>query len=180
MSAPTIKVWDPLVRVLHWGVAACFLVAWLTADEWDSVHQVAGYVIAGLVGIRVLWGLTGPKYARFAQFVRSPKTSLRFLGQMIRGREPRYIGHNPAGGLMIVGLLVALAATALTGWATTLGTFRGDGWISEFHEFLASLLLIMVVLHVAGVLFGSMRHEENLAHAMIVGRKRAPEVSDVV
>jgi cytochrome b len=179
MSEPTSKVWDPLVRVFHWGVVASFVVAWLTADEWDSVHEAAGYVIAGLIAVRLLWGLAGPRYARFSQFVRSPTVCFEYLGQLIRGSEPRHLGHNPAGGLMIVGLLVALAGTTLTGWMYTLDAFWGAEWVEDAHESLANLVLIMVAIHVAGVLVASLRHKENLVRAMIVGRKRAPAGNDV-
>ena len=93
---------------------------------------------------------------------------------MIRGTEPRHIGHNPAGGLMIIGLLVALLGTALSGWMMTLGTFWGVGWVEEIHELLANLMLIMVAVHIASVVFESFRHKENLVRAMISGRKRDP------
>ena len=170
-----IKVWDPLVRLFHWSLVVVFAVAWLSADEWDNLHEIAGYVAAALIGFRLLWGLVGPKYARFSQFVRSPAQAARYIGQMIRGREPRYIGHNPAGGLMIIGLLAVLAGTALTGWMYTLDMFGGAEWVEGAHEILANLMLVLVAAHVAGVVWASIRHKENLVRAMIVGRKRATD-----
>jgi cytochrome b len=179
MNQETVKVWDPLVRVFHWSLAVSFALAWLTAEELDSVHEWTGYVIAGLLAFRLLWGLVGPKYARFSQFVRSPGTVVRYLRAMIQGREPRYIGHNPAGALMIVILLLALAGTALTGWMQTLDAYWGVEWVEEGHEAFANLTLLLVALHIAGVVLASMRHQENLARAMIIGRKRAPGTADI-
>lgn len=111
-----VRVWDPLVRVFHWGLVAAFATAWLTADELQPVHEFAGYTVAGLVAFRLVWGLVGSRYARFAQFLKGPGETLAYLGDMTRGRERRYLGHNPAGAAMIVALLVTLAGTAFTGW----------------------------------------------------------------
>ncbi|WP_422022339.1 cytochrome b/b6 domain-containing protein [Pyruvatibacter mobilis] len=175
----TVKVWDPLVRLFHWSLVVSFAVAWLTADEWDVLHEWAGYAAAALIGFRLLWGLAGPRYARFRQFIRPPHAALDYIRASIRGDEPRYVGHNPAGAMMIVGLIVAMAGTALTGWMYTLDAFWGVEWVEETHELLANLMLIMVGVHVAGVILASLRHKENLVRAMINGRKRAPKTSDM-
>jgi cytochrome b len=175
----TIRVWDPFVRMFHWGLVASFAVAWLTAESLEGLHYWAGYTAAALIGFRLLWGLVGPRYARFGQFVRSPGTVVRHAGAMLRGREPRYLGHNPAGGLMIVGLIVAMAGTALTGWVATLDVFWAGHWVKESHEALADLMLALVIAHLAGVVFASLRHRENLVRAMITGRKRAPATTDI-
>ena len=111
-----VRVWDPLVRVFHWGLVAAFATAWLTADELQPVHEFAGYTVAGLVAFRLVWGLVGSRYARFAQFLKGPGETLAYLGDMTRGRERRYLGHNPAGAAMVVALLVTLSGTAFTGW----------------------------------------------------------------
>lgn len=175
----TIKVWDPFVRLFHWSLVVSFAIAWLTADEWDDLHEWAGYAAAGLIGLRLLWGLIGPKYARFSQFVRSRDAIMDYIRASILGGEPRYIGHNPAGGLMIVGLILAMAGTAISGWLSTLNAFWGVEWAEETHEALASVMLILVVIHVAGVVIASLRHKENLVRAMINGRKRVPGASDI-
>lgn len=179
MPAASVRVWDPLVRLFHWSLAASFLVAWLSADEWDDLHIWAGYAAAGLVAFRLLWGLAGPRYARFRQFIRRPAEIFGFLAAMLRGREARYIGHNPAGGAMIVALLLVMAGTALTGWMYTTDAYWGVEWVEESHELLANLLLILVLLHIGGVLFASLRHRENLVRSMLTGRKRAPEGGDI-
>lgn len=179
MNQETVKVWDPLVRLFHWSLAVSYTLAWLTAEELDTVHEWAGYVIAGLLVFRLLWGLAGSKYARFGQCVRSPGTIVGYLKAVIQGKEPRYIGHNPAGGLMIIVLIMALAGTALTGWMQTLDAYWGVEWVEEGHEALANLTLLLVALHIAGVVLASFRHRENLARAMVIGRKRAPGAADI-
>ncbi|MBN1237973.1 MAG: cytochrome b/b6 domain-containing protein [Gammaproteobacteria bacterium] len=179
MGEPSIKVWDPLVRLFHWSLAVSFAVAWLTAEDWRDLHEWAGYAAAALIAFRIVWGLVGPSYARFGSFLRSPVTVARYLGDMARGRERRYIGHNPVGGVMIIALIVGLAATALTGWMYTLDAFWGVEWVEETHEVLANVMLALVLIHIAGVAFASLRHRENLVRAMLVGRKRAPGRADI-
>lgn len=175
----TVKVWDPFVRVFHWSLVASFAVAWLTADELKNVHELAGYAAGALVGSRLVWGLVGSRYARFTQFVRSPRKTLGYARDALAGREARYLGHNPLGAMMIVCLLVAMAVVAVTGWLQTTDTFWGIEWVKEAHEIAANLMLALVGLHVAGVVFSSVRHRENLVRAMVTGRKTAANVGDV-
>lgn len=177
--ATTVKIWDPLVRVFHWSLVASFAIAWLSAEEWNDLHQWAGYAAGALIGFRLLWGLVGTRYARFAQFIRSPGTVVSYLKDILTGRERRYLGHNPAGGMMIVALMLCMAALCVTGWLYTTDAFWGEEWVEETHELLANLLLALVGLHVAGVLVAGFRHRENLVRAMVTGRKRAPGTGDV-
>lgn len=114
-TANEIKVWDPLVRIFHWTLVAAFTTAYLTEDEWQDLHVLAGYTVAGLVAFRLIWGFIGPKHARFSDFVFSPSTVIGYLKDMVAFRARRYIGHNPAGGIMVVALLFSLAMTTLSG-----------------------------------------------------------------
>lgn len=170
-----VPVWDPFVRVYHWSQAALIAAAWITADDWKSAHEKLGYAVAALVVARVFWGLVGPEHARFADFVRGPRVVLGYLADLARGREPRTLGHNPAGGAMIIALLVTIAATALAGWLQTTDAFWGWQPLEDVHETLATAILVLVSAHVGGVLLASWRHRENLVRAMVTGRKRAPE-----
>ena len=111
-----VRVWDPLVRIFHWGLVVAFVVAYLSAEELSTVHEVAGYVVAGLVAFRLIWRFVGSRYARFSQFLKGPSATVRYLSDMVGGRERRYLGHNPAGAVMVVALLIALSGTAFTGW----------------------------------------------------------------
>ena len=175
----TVRIWDPAVRAFHWGLATSILVAWLTSDEWKSAHIWVGYVAAALVAFRILWGFIGTSYARFQSFLKSPSDTAHYLAAMASGRERRYLGHNPAGGAMIVALLATVALLGLTGWMQTLDRFWGDEWLEETHELLADGLLVLIAMHVAGVLLASWRHGENLVLGMISGRKRAAEAGDI-
>ena len=175
----TVTVWDPAVRIFHWSLVAAFAAAWLTGDEWDAAHEAAGYVILGLVAVRVIWGLVGTRYARFWQFVKRPRDVLDYLREMLAAREHRYIGHNPAGGAMVVALLLALIGTGGTGWMMTLDMFWGAGWVEGLHEVLADATIVLVAVHIAGVVLASLRHRENLVRAMFNGRKREAAAGDV-
>ena len=174
-----IRVWDPLVRGSRWALAASFAAAWLSSGNPESFHDAVGYAAGALVGLRVVWGFLGPRYARFAQFVRSPGTVIDYLRAIKDGSESRYIGHNPAGGAMIVVLLAAMAATAVSGWLLTTDAFWGSTVMQHGHSLLAHGVLALVVLHLVGVILASMRHRENLVRAMIVGVKRPSEPGDV-
>ncbi|OSQ27666.1 cytochrome b/b6 domain-containing protein [Thalassospira sp. MCCC 1A03138] len=174
-----VKVWDPLVRIFHWGLAASFAIAWITADEWDALHHWAGYAAGGLIAFRLIWGLIGSRYARFSQFIRRPSVVMAYLKDIITGRENRYIGHNPAGAAMIVALIIGMIGCALTGWMYTTDAFWGVDWVEETHEFLANALLALVLVHIGGVLLASLRHHENLVRAMITGRKRVAGSDDI-
>lgn len=174
-----VKVWDPMVRIFHWGLVLSFVVAWLSAESIDNLHHWAGYAAGGLIGFRLVWGLIGPRYARFTQFVKGPGTIAAFILAMLGGKERRYLGHNPAGGAMILALLASLGTTAATGWMMTLAQYAKADWVESLHEGAANLTLILVLAHVAGVLWVSWHHKENLAKSMVDGQKRAAENDDV-
>jgi cytochrome b len=110
-----ITVWDPLVRVFHWSLVAAFTIAFVTEDEWQSLHVWAGYIVAALIAFRLVWGFVGPQHARFTDFVFSPAAIIAYLKDMVALRARRYVGHNPAGGAMVLALLLSLAATTLSG-----------------------------------------------------------------
>jgi cytochrome b len=166
-----VLVWDAPVRVFHWLMVLCFAGAWLTAESerWRLVHVTLGYTMAGLVAFRLLWGLVGTRHARFASFVRGPRAVARYMGSIVRGRPEHYAGHNPAGAVAIVALLALAALTTFSGWATY--NEIGGHWLEETHEAIASAMLAVVGLHVAGVAFGSIVHRENLVGSMMHGRK---------
>jgi cytochrome b len=189
-SRRTVIVWDPLVRIFHWSLAAFFFTAYLTEDDLLSVHVYAGYAVAGLVAFRIVWGIIGTRHARFSDFVTGPGDVMRYLGRLFTGRPRHYIGHNPAGAAMVIFLLISLAATTFTGMvvlasegggplAGTMFATLSEESFEEVHEFLANFTLFLVALHVAGVLVSSFLHRENLVRAMISGRKELdPQPND--
>lgn len=203
MDTNSVRVWDPLVRVGHWLLVLAFAVAYLTEGDPMPVHVWAGYLVATIVVVRVVWGLIGPRHARFSDFLYSPAAAARYLVDLFRRRAPRYLGHSPAGGLMVVALLACLAATTFTGMMTLADVadagplapwfgneavaaqraaaeaagqaFRYRSPYEGPHEFFANLTLLLVILHVGGVALASFAHWENLARAMVTGRKRAAD-----
>lgn len=114
-QAATVKVWDIFVRVFHWTVAAAFLITMVTEDELLSLHVWAGYVIGGLLVLRMVWGFIGPRHARFTDFIYRPSKVAAYLRDLIGFRAKRYMGHSPAGGAMSVALMIGLAASVWTG-----------------------------------------------------------------
>ncbi|MEF8725260.1 MAG: cytochrome b/b6 domain-containing protein [Candidatus Accumulibacter delftensis] len=194
-----VPVWDPLVRLFHWTLFISFCAAWFTegelfeglqdrlSGEWlQLVHIWAGYTIAGLLVFRVLWGFVGPRYARFSDFVYRPGIVLAYVRDVLTLRARRTLGHNPAGGAMIVALLLGLTATIVTGLALY-GADKGLGplaamlaessdaaidTIKEAHEVATNFTLLLVAGHLLGVVWETLLHRENLVRAMITGRKR--------
>jgi cytochrome b len=169
----TTRVWDAFVRISHWSLVASFALAWISGDDWKTLHLWAGYAAAALIATRLVWGLVGTHYARFSQFVRSPLVVARYLRDVATGREARYLGHNPAGGVMIVALLTTLIGLSVSGWLLTTDAFWGSEVMENIHETLANLVLVLVGLHIAGVMWANFRHHENLVCSMFTGKKRA-------
>lgn len=167
-----VKVWDPLLRIFHWSLVALFAFSFFTGDEWKSAHILSGYTIAGLIVFRLIWGLIGPRHARFASFIYAPGTILAFLRDSFRFRAKRYLGHNPAGGIMVVMLLAMISVIATTGYMMTTDAFWGVDWVEETHEAAVYTTIGLIVLHIAGVILASVEHHENLARAMVTGWKR--------
>lgn len=169
--AKRILVWDAPVRVFHWLMVLCFFGAYVTSESerWRLLHVTLGYTMVGLVGFRILWGLVGTRYARFASFVRGPKAVTRYVGAILQGRPEHHTGHNPAGALAIIALLGLALFVAASGWATY--NELGGEWLEEAHEAVANLMLLLVGVHVLAVVLSSWLHRENLVGAMISGRK---------
>jgi cytochrome b len=203
-QARQVRVWDPLVRILHWSLVALFLITYVTGEEESALHVWAGYAVLTLVALRTLWGFVGTRHARFRDFARGPAGVIAYAKDMLLLRSKRYLGHNPLGGAMIMAMLVTLLATGASGLALQQtreggGVFasaaaavhaaapapiaparaddeeheneRGEEWLDELHEFLAHFMVLLVLVHIAGVALGSAMHRENLVRAMFTGRK---------
>ena len=164
-------VWDIFTRVFHWSLVLAYCTAQLTAEEWDAAHEYTGYIILGLVAFRTIWGFVGPRNAQFSEFVKSLSAIRAHLTKVFSGRHTAQAGHNPAGGAMILVLLVWLALTGITGWLSTTLSGNVAELLEKFHEFLGEYSLLLVALHVAGVIVMSLLERQNLAKSMIDGKK---------
>lgn len=180
-----IRVWDPLIRFFHWSLVSAFVIAFITEENLLSVHSWAGYLILALLSIRFIWGFIGTPYARFSDFIYSPQTIIQFLKDTIYLRAKRYIGHNPAGGAMVIMLMISLFMTSFSGilllgaeeqagpvagWFVQAGGLWGEA-LEELHEFFANFTLLLVFVHVIGVFVESLIHRENLTSSMLSGFK---------
>lgn len=166
-----ILVWDAPVRIFHWLMVLCFAGAYLTSESesWKPVHTTLGYTMAGLIVFRLVWGVIGSRYARFSEFVRGPAAVAGYLRSLLQGKPQHFLGHNPAGALAIVALLMLGAATTATGWFA-LQENSGEVW-EEIHETFANVMLALVLVHIAAVAVSSRLHHENLVASMISGEK---------
>ncbi|TCS36073.1 cytochrome b [Paucimonas lemoignei] len=167
------------MRLLHWTLVITVAAAWITSDRISPLHEYLGYGAGAAALTRFIWGFAGSAYARFSQFVRSPGPTWRYLREVAAGKAPRYLGHNPLGGWMVVALLSCVGALVFTGWLYTTDMFWGYGWLASLHGWLGWLLLILIAFHVAGVVFTSFQHRENLVAAMFSGKKMPPEADDI-
>jgi cytochrome b len=177
-----IKVWDLPLRIFHWLLVVGFFIAYLTEEDLLTIHVWAGYLVSALLIFRLVWGFIGNEYAKFNGFLVKPTQAIAYLKAFIGFKAKRFLGHNPAGAVMIVLLLISLLMTAFTGFAVygadqaagplaAIGSRDEKLW-EELHEFFANFTLILVFVHVAGVACESYIHRENLAKAMVTGYKK--------
>ncbi len=174
-------IWDLPTRLFHWLLALLILAAFLSDDDRD-LHERIGTMILVLIVFRLIWGVIGGRYARFVSFVRGPKAVLAHLDEMRQPNPPQHIGHNAAGGWMVIVLLLLVLTQA------TLGLFSHDliayngplsGLISEslsarlttLHEILSNVILAAIALHVGAVAVYFLWKKQNLLLPMLTGRR---------
>ncbi|WP_441233020.1 cytochrome b/b6 domain-containing protein [Bradyrhizobium sp. 930_D9_N1_4] len=171
-ASRTVAVWDLPLRLWHWAFAASILAAWFTPTVYDSLHRIIGYTVLGLLAFRLVWGFWGSRYSRFRMVGVRLRASPGYLWNLRRGMTGRYIGLNPAGSLMMVALLLAVAVSAITGAMSVTVTFFGIWWIEDTHAVASDAVIVLVVVHVLGVVLMGLLQRENLIRAMFTGRKR--------
>jgi cytochrome b len=146
-----VKVWDLPLRIFHWALAASVLTAWFSANVYDTMHEVSGYIVLALISFRLVWGFAGTRHSLFRSFVRPLQAVRRYMWHLARGRPGRYLGHNPAGAAMTVALLVSLAISTISGWMQITERFFGVSWVEAVHTYSSNFVLILVIAHVLGV-----------------------------
>ena len=174
LPATKILVWDAPVRTFHWLLVISFAGAYLSAESetWRLLHVTLGYTMGGLIAFRLVWGVLGTRYARFGSFVRGPVAVGSYLKTLVAGKPVHYMGHNPAGAVAIVLMLLVGVAIVATGYAVY-NDIGGD-LLGEAHELVGNAMLLLVGVHLAGVALASYLHRENLPRAMVTGVKQGP------
>lgn len=163
----SVRVWDALVRLAHWTLAATVAFD-LVRDDGDRLHRIVGYVGVGAVAVRLLWALLARNHARFAEL----KPSLKGTRAYLRAGAPRHVGHDPLGLWMVWLIWALVLGLGLTGWISRLDAYWGEDWPIDIHAWMADALLACVLVHLLGVLGMSWHWRENLAASMLTGRKR--------
>jgi cytochrome b len=186
-EAEEIRLWDLPTRLFHWALALFFATSWILGEWGPAImtwHFWSGYAIAGLLAFRLLWGLVGPRPARFSSFLRPPGAVFAYARTLLRREPSAWPGHNPMGGWWVAAILALLTLQVLTGLVSDPEDFINVGplagsvpdSVSRFalgwHHRLSGVLLAMVALHVAAVVFYKRWKREDLIRPMIHGCKR--------
>lgn len=172
----SVLVWDFPVRVFHWLLVISFVGAWITSESeaLQMIHYAFGYSACALVLFRIIWGFIGTRYARFTQFMKGPAETIHHIKSLFTGNQHAGLGHNPVGALAMVALMVLILLIGVTGY-WSVKEFLGD-FMSGAHEAIASLALVVVVIHIAAAIIMSFVQKENLIRSMVTGKKQgAPE-----
>lgn len=177
-KARQVKVWDILVRVTHWTIAAGIIANLLFTEDSSELHEYVGYTVLGLVVVRLLWGLVGTRYARFTSFFPTPTRLKRHLSALsVRRVDEQHLGHNPSAALMMLSLWAVIIGLGITGYLMDAAIFSniellGDkDFLEEIHELLANSLYLLVPLHIIAAIAMSYWQRQNLIKSMITGKK---------
>lgn len=168
----SVLVWDFPVRVFHWLLAISFTGAWLTSEgeAQQLIHYAFGYSACALILFRIGWGVVGTRHARFIDFIKGPAETWQHIKSLLVGRQYSGVGHNPAGALVMISLMILILLIDLTGyWIVKdfLGEFMGGA-----HEAISNLALGFVLIHVAAAIIMSVLQKENLVKSMFTGKKQ--------
>jgi cytochrome b len=195
MSTPSadekkVKLWDFPVRLFHWALVVAIVTAWWTNRQvMIDIHAIAGYSVLALVIFRIIWGFVGSSNARFVDFLTGPRRVIGYLGKLPKGStsELTYTGHNPAGGWMVLVMILLVGVQAVSGLFASEDTFLFfDGPLvayvsSDFastmnwiHHTNINLIYAAVGLHVFAALFYLVVKRENLIRAIVIGTRRVP------
>jgi cytochrome b len=181
-----VPVWDLPTRIFHWTLALAVFTAYASGEGEGAlfiVHTLAGYLVALLLTFRLIWGAIGSMHSRFADFVYAPRSVAAYARRLARLHPPRFVGHNPLGGWMVIAMLAVLAAAVATGLVSggdeggrglllPLVASPGGEGLGDLHEFFGELILLLATFHVLGVFVDWLLLRDNLIAAMIDGRKR--------
>ena len=173
-----VKVWDILVRITHWTVAAGIIANLLFTEDGSDLHVYVGYTVVGLVVLRLLWGLIGTRYARFTNFFPTPIRLKRHMSDLsVRRVDEQHLGHNPLAAIMMLSLWAVIIGLGITGYLMETDFFShiqllgNKDVLEEIHELLANSLYLLVPLHIFAAIAMSYWQRQNLIKSMITGKK---------
>ena len=179
METRHLKVWDIPTRLFHWLLVLLIIGAFVTGfnGEWIECHGRLGLLITGLLVFRLVWGVIGSTYARFAQFVPGPSRVLAYLRGQWHG-----LGHNPLGAFSVLGLLtlalfqvgsglVSDNEISFTGPLKDWVSQETSIWLTGLHHWNVWLIVGLVSLHVASIVFYALVKKDNLLFPMMTGVK---------
>ena len=181
-----VRVWDGWVRLVHWSIVLLIGLSWWSIETGRMrVHYLSGYAVLTLVLFRIAWGFVGSDTARFGRFLRSPVAALRHLAHFRRPEPDREIGHNAAGGWMVLVLLALLLAQPLTGLFADSGygdygplaksvAAETSDRLTGLHHRNFNLILLAAGLHVLAVLAYRLVKRHDLLRPMLTGWKSLP------
>ena len=166
-----VLVWDLPVRVFHWLLVLSFAGAWVTAESeaQQMIHYAFGYTACALVLFRIIWGLIGTRYARFSQFIKGPSKTTQHIKSLFNRQQDHQLGHNPAGAVAMVLLMVLILLLGLTGYWIVKDLL--SELVGEAHEIIASMAMAVVIVHIAAAILVSFFQKENLIKSMVTGKK---------
>jgi cytochrome b len=181
-----MRIWDLPTRLFHWTLVVLLFTSWLSErEDWMRLHMWCGLTVLTLLLFRLIWGFVGSDTARFSHFVRSPFAAVRHLLGFFRREPDVEVGHNAAGGWMILIMLAILLVQVGTGLcanddvltegplARFVGKERSD-WLSHIHHLNFTLIEIVVAVHVLVIISYRLVKRQNLVLPMITGKKRLP------
>lgn len=176
MSVQTEKLWDPLIRLFHWSIAGIFIANYFFNEAGDSWHQWLGYIAVAWLVVRFFWGFFGAGAARWADFFPTPARLETHLSALVKGKPYHRMGHSPLGGLVMILMMLCILSLGLTGFMMEeVDYFWGEDWVQNLHDWIASTLLVLVLVHIFAALFESYRLKENLPLSMVTGNRRKVE-----
>lgn len=182
----SMRVWDIPTRLFHWALVVLVAACYVTEQAyWMDLHFLCGYAVLTLLIFRIVWGFLGSQTARFGNFVKNPVLAARHLARLFRREPDDEIGHNPAGGWMVLLLLALLLVSAVSGLFSN-DDIAAEGPLAKYvskytsdifsgvHDIVWDFLLAAIVLHILAILAYAVFKGQNLVRPMITGKKRLP------
>jgi cytochrome b len=177
-------VYDLPTRFFHWLFAALFLIGFIIAktvdddSSWFNYHSLAGLTLGFLVLLRLIWGGFGSQHARFSGFALNPMDLISYFKGIFSGTKKRWAGHNPASSWAAIIMMILALGLAVTGYLMTSGPSKEA--FEDIHELFANAFIVVAVLHIAGIVFHTIRYQDMIGLSMLDGKKVEVPSSQII